>query len=347
MSFPIQIQAGAEALTRIRQHGLRADDISMLIGASGGPKWFCLYGLDQYFTSEFFAARQHPLQLLGSSAGAWRFACYGQQDAAGASERFCQAYRTLCYAKNASRSVVSAKSLDILQAIFPSPDHIQQVIENPTFQLHLVVAKSGRLTGHSSSAALLASLTLAAGVNLLSRQRLGWFYQRLLFQHPASAASLADLHDLPTRRLQLSKENLLPSLLATGAIPLVIDPVTDIAGCGAGHYVDGGITDYHFDWPFVSEGLILYPHFYPSLSPGWFDKSLPWRQRRTAPSSKLVLLSPTEKWVRSLPYGKIPDRKDFTQLSDQARLSYWQEVTERSFELSAALKAGNYHLTGW
>ena len=35
MSFPIQIQAGAEALTRIRQHGLRADDISMLVGASG------------------------------------------------------------------------------------------------------------------------------------------------------------------------------------------------------------------------------------------------------------------------------------------------------------------------
>ncbi len=119
----------------------------------------------------------------------------------------------------------------------------------------------------------------------------------------------------------------------------MIDPVTDIAGCGAGHYVDGGITDYHFDWPFVSDGLILYPHFYPSLSPGWFDKSLPWRQRRNAPSSKLVLLSPTSSWVRSLPYGKIPDRKDFTKLSDQARLSYWQEVTERSFELQRGVKS--------
>ena len=347
MSSPIQIKAGAKALLHIRQHGLQADDISMLVGASGGPKWFCLYGLDQYFTGEFFANRQQPLQLLGSSAGAWRFACYGQQDAKAASARFCQAYRTLCYAKDASRAEVSAKSVDILQAIFPSQAHITEVIQNRQFQLNLVVAKSGRITARHSNTAIIASLTLAAGANLISRKSLGKFYQRLLFQHPASTAELAVLQDLPTRRLPLSEANLLQALQATGAIPLVIDPITDITGCGRGHYVDGGITDYHFDWPFQSEGLILYPHFYPSLSPGWFDKALSWRQRQQAPSDNLVLLSPTAAWVNSLPYGKIPDRKDFTQLSDQARLSYWQEVTERSFELSAALKAGNYQLTGW
>ena len=35
----LSIFAGAEALQHIRDHGLSADDIEMVLGASGGPKW--------------------------------------------------------------------------------------------------------------------------------------------------------------------------------------------------------------------------------------------------------------------------------------------------------------------
>lgn len=347
MSTPLLIQAGPQAITQMKKHGLRAADISLMIGASGGPKWFCLYGLDQYFTGNFFAKRDTPLQLLGSSAGAWRFACYAQQDAQAASARFCQAYRTLCYPKTATRAEVSAKSVDILKAIFPTEQHIQQVVENPIFQLNFVVAKSRALTRRRSQTGLIASLTLAAAANAMKRQLLGKFYQRLLFQHPASPAMLPQSLDLPSSRQPLTTENLTQALLATGAIPLVIDPVLEIAGAGKGHFVDGGITDYHFDWPFQSEGLIVYPHFYPHLSPGWFDKNLPWRQRKSAPSQQMVLISPSAAWIKSLPYGKIPDRTDFSRLSDTQRIEYWYEVTERSFELSDALQRGNFELKAW
>ena len=56
------------------------------------------------------------------------------------------------------------------------------------------------------------------------------------------------------------------------------------------------------------------------------------------------MLCPTPQWVASLPYGKIPDRTDFNKLSDTARIAYWQEVTERSFELADDLANSRFEL---
>lgn len=356
MYAPLVLKAGPVALKHIQQHGLRSDDVEVLVGASGGPKWFCLFGLDQYLAAEFFQGRQKPLQLLGSSAGAWRFGCFAQADPAAASRRFCDAYRTLCYAKDASIAEITATSATVMDAVFPTQEHLQQVIDNQIFRLNFIVAKSRRLNSGQSKAAQIGALTFTAAANLISRKSLGLFYQRVLFQHPSSvhlqqelltaedSAAFAGIRDLPTQRVPLTVDNLKPALLASGAIPLVIEPVRHIPGAGDGHFVDGGITDYHFDWPFSSKGLVLYPHFYPHLTPGWFDKSLRWRRAKAKNLQNVVLLCPSERWVKSLPFGKIPDRTDFSTMSDDVRIAYWQEVTERSFELAQALKAGNYQL---
>jgi hypothetical protein len=349
---PLVLKAGPVALRHIQQYGLHSDDVEVLVGASGGPKWFCLFGLDQYLAAEFFQGRQKPLQLLGSSAGAWRFGCYAQADPAAASRRFCDAYRTLCYAKDATIADITATSATVMDAVFPTTDHLQQVIDNPVFRLNFIVARSRKLNSGHGKAAQISALTLTAAANLVSRKTLGLFYQRYLFQHPLSAtpaftgeaAAFADVKDLPTQRISLTVDNLKPALLASGAIPLVIAPVRHIPGAGFGHFVDGGITDYHFDWPFSSKGLVLYPHFYPHLTPGWFDKSLRWRRAKAKNLQNVVLLCPSETWVKSLPFGKIPDRTDFSKMTDEVRIAYWLEVTERSLELAEALKTGNYLL---
>lgn len=344
MSSPLIIKAGPSALAHIKQHGLTADAVEVFVGASGGPKWFSLFGLDQYLCGEFFKDRQKPLQLLGSSAGAWRFACYGQNDPVAASKRFCDAYRFLCYPPHAKIAEVTAISATVMDAVFPTDEHVTQVVNNPVFQLNFVVARAKGISKFQPKAAQLGALTLAAAANLVHRRTLGFFYQRYLFQHQLAANAFAELIDLPTTRVELGQDNLKDALLATGAIPLVISPVTHIANAGSGIFVDGGIMDYHFDWPFSQKGLVLYPHFYTHLSPGWFDKNLKWRRGNKAHFHNLVLMCPSDSWVKSLPYGKIPDRTDFDKLSDAARISYWQQVTERSFELAEAFKNGNYQL---
>jgi hypothetical protein len=71
-------------------------------------------------------------------------------------------------------------------------------------------------------------------------------------------------------------------------------------------------------------------------APGWFDKRLPWRTRVTPALDNLVLICPSEEFLAGLPFGKIPDRKDFQTLSPADRLTYWQTCVCESERLATA-----------
>jgi hypothetical protein len=104
-----------------------------------------------------------------------------------------------------------------------------------------------------------------------------------------------------------------------------------------GRYRDGGLLDYHLDLPYPKvDGLVLYPHFYPYVIPGWFDKTLPWRRARSHRLDNVILVSPSPQWVARLPYGKIPDRNDFRKMDDVTRQRYWQQVTAETQRLHDA-----------
>ena len=75
--FALEIYAGPRAKSQIEENGLDPAQFSLLVGASGGPKWFVLYGLDRFLFGEYFASREKPLMTLGSSVGAWRLCCLG------------------------------------------------------------------------------------------------------------------------------------------------------------------------------------------------------------------------------------------------------------------------------
>src|SRR5687768_1342620 len=93
MSSLLSIRAGHDALHIIRDRGLRAEDVDVIPGASGGAKWLVLAGLDRYLFGEFLQApRQRPLHLIGSSIGSWRMACFAQRDPIAALERGHHAY---------------------------------------------------------------------------------------------------------------------------------------------------------------------------------------------------------------------------------------------------------------
>jgi hypothetical protein len=77
----LTLRAGPEALAHIRERGLRPADVSVVPGASGGPKWLVLAGIDRYVIGEWLLEpRTRPLHLVGSSIGSWRMACLAQRD---------------------------------------------------------------------------------------------------------------------------------------------------------------------------------------------------------------------------------------------------------------------------
>src|SRR5688572_33465778 len=89
----LSIRAGPDALRIVRERGLRAEDVDVVPGASGGAKWLALAGLDRYLFGEFFQQpRARPLHLIGSSIGSWRMACLAQRDPVAALRRGHGAY---------------------------------------------------------------------------------------------------------------------------------------------------------------------------------------------------------------------------------------------------------------
>lgn len=332
----LSLQAGPVALQRIREQGIRAGDFDAVIGASGGPKWFVLYGMDRYLSGSFFAGRTEPLELFGSSAGAWRLACMAHSDPVGAVDRLARHYSRQCYSSRPDRAEISNEARKLLEVML-GEEGTAAIAGNRVFSLRIIADRCRGPLASENSMLLGAGLGLCGVSNLISRKALGLYFERTVFHGGQAPLSAGDFSDLPTRTVALDRDNLKPALMASGSIPLAMEGVRNIPGAGSGVYRDGGMTDYHFDLPFNSrKGLVLYPHFYPRVTPGWFDKALPWRVADPVRYENVLLVSPSPEFVQGLPYGKIPDRKDFTRLDDSSRLRYWQQVLAESERLAEA-----------
>ncbi|MGB1271706.1 MAG: patatin-like phospholipase family protein [Endozoicomonas sp.] len=337
MRSPLCVSAGRLALEKVRSSGLPQHSIKVMAGASGGPKWFVLSGLDKVLLTEYFRDRQTPLDLLGTSAGSWRFSCFCQNDPLAAHQRFEQGYLLTRYSENPDIHEISCKARELVESMI-GPNGTEEILNNQVMRFNLIVVRSHGLLSSERRPVQMTGLGMAATANLVNRKLLSYFFTRTLFYHPAYEQSekpdFFHLNDLPTDRVRLSSDNLVSAVMASGSIPAVMEGVSDIKGAPEGIYRDGGITDYHFDLPLhKGDGLVLYPHFYNRMIPGWFDKALKKRRPALENTDNIVLISPSSEFVASLPYGKIPDRNDFQRCSFEERVRYWERVIRESERL--------------
>ena len=106
-------KAGPGAFDSIRRHGFAAERIGTIAGASGGAKWLVLSQLDRCILENIVPKLEGPVHLLGSSIGAWRFACYAQEDPIAAIDRFEQAYIGQSYSESPDIHEITDKSCHI------------------------------------------------------------------------------------------------------------------------------------------------------------------------------------------------------------------------------------------
>lgn len=345
----LSVCLGREAAARIAREGWSPDLFNLLLGASGGPKWFILGHLDRLLFGDFLQRGSQPLSALGSSIGSWRHACLSADDPVAAIARLEQGYLNQHYTSKPSAAEVSEVSRTILLQVL-GEDGARRLCQHPRIRSHIVTAR-GRGPAAASSTALLATGMGAAALgNTVSRRMLKLHFQRVVFHSGDAPNPGLALQDFSTRYCALRQDNVAAALHASGAIPFVLTGERDIPGAPPGQYWDGGIIDYHFDLgQYRGDGLILYPHFSANIIPGWFDKFLPWRQAAIHEVDKLVLLCPSEPFVADLPLGKIPDRSDFTHMQHQERVRYWEQCVKRSEALAeefAALISGSDPLRG-
>lgn len=326
--------AGSQILEIVRDEGLAWNRIRMVLGAAGGPKWLVLYGLDRVLCREWLPKVKTPLDFLGASIGAWRFAAYCQADPGEALDRFLEAYRSQSYSSKPTPAEVSRVLGGVLRS-FVGAEAAREIATQATRRLHILAVRGRALLNGAATPFIGLGLAGASFTNAVSPKGMRWFFQRTIFSHSQSSIPYEiDKRTWPIRRVPLGTHNVVPALLASGSIPLLMEPVRNIPGASPGAYWDGGLTDYHVTVPLRPSpgGMILYPHYTDRLVPGWFDKRFPNRRPDASRLAHVLLLVPSRRFVTTLPYGRIPDRKDFWFFAgkDSQRLRFWDTVITAS-----------------
>jgi len=330
-------KAGPGALQDVRQRGFSAERIGTIAGASGGAKWLVLSQIDRVIIDRVLPQLSGPVHLLGSSIGAWRFACYAQASPMQALDRFETGYLEQEYSENPDAREITDKSREILQSMLGA-NRAREILNNPVLRTNIMTVRSRFMTASEKRPLLAVGLMLAATANFASRRALGAFFARGLFYDPRDLPPFYNVSGFPLHRIKLSEKNLLDAVLASGAIPLVLNGVRDIDGAPRGIYRDGGIIDYHLDLPMTNaDRLTLFPHFFAHITPGWFDKNLSWRRPANEHIDRTILICPSPEFIARLPNKKIPDRSDFMTMSPDLRRKVWRSVVTACEELAEEL----------
>ena len=332
MSRPsLDFLAGRRALAHIRDNGLAPDDVKVMAGAAGGPKWLILGRLDRVLFGGWFKNRTQPLHLIGSSIGSWRFSAASCSDPVATIDRMETAYIHQTYSARPSPRDVSATSREILEATL-GDDGPREILAHPVNRLGLLTVRSRGLLACETRPALALGLLTAISANLVRRRLLRLFFRQTLFHDSRTPLPYPDDGQWPRDHAPLTPQNLTKALMASGSIPWVMQGETNIPEASPGVYRDGGVLDYHLDIPFGlnGQGIVLYPHFSRRIIPGWFDKNLTWRKPSADRMADVLLVAPSEDFVSRLPAGKIPDRTDFYRFAgdDEARFNAWRRVAD-------------------
>jgi hypothetical protein len=327
----VRIRAGARALVELRSDGLNAARIGFVPGAAGGPKAVGLLGLDQAIFP-WLAAAPRRRELIGASIGAWRMVCALQNDASAAFARLAERYTATSY-PSADVAAITAETRAMLRDVYGATPG--QTLAHPDYRLSILIAASHGLMNRDGRLPLAAGLATTAALNALARPLIGRMLTRVVCHDPRDTPCFLPDDGIPTRTLALTRDNLSEVMLASAAIPGVIEGIRLDAVPGR-LMRDGGLTDYHLDLPFAGHGdLVLYPHFTDRIVPGWFDKFLPWRHADPQRQADTIVVSPAPAYLAKLGLGRLPDRRDFRRFAgrDAERQRLWRAAAAESQRL--------------
>ncbi len=332
----LSIQAGPAAYAKIQRDGLRAEDITAVFGASGAAKWLGIYGLDSVIFGQWLAPTKQTIFLYGTSVGAFKLAAAAQSDPVAALKRLADGYIEQDYSKDFSRAAIARETRRIIDRVLPD-QAVTEVLESDKYLFGCGAVQCVGLLGSESIMRQRLGMVRAAVQTVLPGNSPLEFTRVIC----AREAARALIRPTAGKFVPLHEAIFKQAILASGALPIYMNGVNGLDAQADAVYRDGGLLDYHpvpQNLLADENGLVLYPHFYSHVVERWFDKFHPGRKVSGERLSNVVLVSPSDAYVQTLPQQRIPDRKDFKIYKgrDQQRISLWQRAAEQSFELGEA-----------
>lgn len=327
----LRIKAGKKAYEIIKSGGFDFDAVSAYFGAAVGPRWLLASGFDQTLLSQNLLGRKKAMHLIGSSAGAWRFAAWLQPQAVDAYRKFLSAYIDVGFTRSDTPAAILDKLTRIMNA-YIEEDALHFALGNKRYRLSVITSRGRGPVASDKIWLQKSALALCFILNFFSRNNIYGFAERVVFYNGAKPPAFCFQPQFRGRYVRMDAVNFKFAVMASGAIPLVVAGVHNIFGAPRGTYRDGGLIDYHLSHQFAAKDsdLVLFFHHQERIIPGWLDKKI----KRRAPDEKalanVVMVFPSQSFIDRLPDGKVPDRDDFTAYIDRdaERIARWNKAVE-------------------
>lgn len=332
----LRIKAGSGIYHIIKDGGFNFDSISTYFGPAVGPRWLIAGGFDLTLLEGCFLGRKNPVQLVGSSAGAFRFAAWLQPEAVKSYRNLMDAYTHAVYTRDDTPAIILEKITGILNH-YLEDDALPFALNNKKYRLVVLTARGRGLVASEHQTLQKMGLTACFLFNYLKREHIYKFVERVVFYNASKPPSFCLRPEFRGRCTQLNEINFKYAVLASGAIPLFIQGVRDIYGAPRGVYRDGGFIDYHLTHQFAEkkDDLVLFFHHQERIIPGWLDKEMINRVPDPDILSNVLMIFPSQRFIEILPGGKVPDRTDLVTLMDdpETRIKNWQKAADLSAPL--------------
>ena len=329
----LRFKAGPGILPIIRDEGLKPERVRVFAGPAGGPKWFVSVGFDKAIIKSKFLEKSSLQRVLlaGASAGAWRCLAMACEDPLSAYEKLRVAYSRNIFTSRDNPGTVSDKIRENVRAFINEKD-IAHILNHSKFDLAIHVVRSKNLAASENQKVEGLALLMSAGINVIQSSLMSVFYERAIFHTPKIKPGFVS-KGYKGILARINEKNIEQVALATGSLPYLIKGVAGIFGAPEGVYRDGGLINYQLNQDYSpGDGLTLFFHYQERITPGWFDKRLPWRKPSAKILDRVLQIYPEESFKEILPGRKIPDRNDFMTFVDNPseRIRRWDEVCKKS-----------------
>jgi len=332
----IVVRAGRSVFGMIKDGGFDWDRITHYIGPGTGPRWLVASGFDLTLLKNEILGNRVPLTLVGSSAGALRFAAWIQPEYDKSYRNLMESYISMTFSKRDNSGSILRAISNVIDD-YVEGDALPFALNNKRYRLVIITARTKHLTASERVPFQGLGMGAAFFFNAFSRSMTRLFFQRVVFYGGAIPPSFCLKRNFKGNIAPLDAVNFKHVLMASSSIPLVVAGVRNIYGAQNGIYRDGGLTDYHLNqrYAFKEEDAVLLFSHQRRIVPGWMDKRLTYRKPLGENLDNLLMVYPSEDFVQKLPGGKVPDRQDFkTFAGDPAtRMEHWRKVVTMSESL--------------
>ncbi|MCX5850354.1 MAG: hypothetical protein NTW65_13060 [Deltaproteobacteria bacterium] len=215
----IRIKAGKKIYEIIKDGGFNFDSVSTYFGPAVGPRWLIASGFDLTLLKGGFLGRSKPVQLVGSSAGAFRFAAWLQPEAIQSYNKLLNTYINVTYSREDTPATVLDKMIGVINE-YLEDDALPFALANKKYRLVIITARVRGLVAFKNIGLQKLGLITCFVFNYFSRENIYKFADRVVFYNASKPPAFCLKSQFRGTYVQMNEINFKYAVLASGAIPL-------------------------------------------------------------------------------------------------------------------------------